>query len=124
MKILPPSFSPIARPIVTIDGVFSGNSPARARMPSVPNNFVLLIISVNVRGASPSMLDFPAHFDADAHGGRMLQADLRVRHIQIDGLLDMSLPAIEPNGNRRNRFERVDTALRSFDFNLVGIHHH
>src|SRR5438105_13786018 len=111
MKILPPSFSPIARPIVTIDGVFSGNSPARARMPSVPNNFVLLIISVNVRGASASMLDFAADFDADAHGSGVLQADLRIGHIQIDSLLEMSLPPIKTNGNRRNRFECVEAAL-------------
>ena len=36
----PPSFSPIAWPIAMIVAAFSGNSPARARIPSVPNNFI------------------------------------------------------------------------------------
>ena len=39
-KTLPPSFSPIARPMVTIVPAFNGNSPAQARIPSVPNSFV------------------------------------------------------------------------------------
>src|SRR5438128_5846385 len=104
MKILPPSFSPIARPIATIASEFRGNSAARARIPSVPNNFVLFIISVNVRDASASMLDFAADLDADAHRRGMLQANLRIGHIQIDGLLNVSLPPLQTNRNRRNRF--------------------
>ena len=45
----PPRISPIAWPMAATAAAFSGNSPARARMPSVPNSFVFIIARFSLR---------------------------------------------------------------------------
>src|SRR5438067_5608643 len=106
MRTFPPSLSPIARPIATIVGAFNGNSPARARMPSVPNNSILITLT----------LAAATEFDLHAYRRGMLQPDLRIWNIKVRRLLDMSLLSIEANGNSGNGCESIHAAFRTLDF--------
>src|SRR5262249_41702562 len=110
-------------------GRFSGNSPAQARMPSVPNNFIVMSLSLSkVRNdnvqLSFRLLSFPSDFHFQADGGRMLQSDLGIGYIKVRGLFNMGLLALDPDRDGCNRRKGTDSALRALDVDRAGIEQH
>src|SRR5688572_13116603 len=83
IRTFPPSFCPTARPIAVMVVAFRGNSPAYVRMPSVPNNFVPMRMTV----AEGRLLLTP-DFYLYVHRGRLFETYLRIRGIKIGWLFE------------------------------------